>query len=213
MGTTETTGVSSRMQGNGKVGGGGGGSYRDVEHEHPVEDGMDEEGHDDGGLSQLEPRDAQLGQAEQEGEVDGDPLEEEPEGLGVVLNQQEPVVQAPGQQGGVDGAHVEALARRVDGRQRDQRAARRGSNRAAAAAAAGLLRGEREGEGRLARRRAARGRGRRCGMGGGWRCRGGCWGAPGFLSRRGRGLGIGPGPWSRRPTHGITDLESGDVVS
>lgn len=75
---------------------------------------MDEKEHDDDGLGQLQPWDPQLGQTEEHAEVDGDPLEEEPEGLGVVVDDAQPVVQLPCPQQHVDAAGVVALCRSIE---------------------------------------------------------------------------------------------------
>ncbi len=89
-------------------------SYPNVEHEQPVKDGVEEKGHDHEGLRQLQPWYPQLGQPKQKGAVDGNPFQEEPERLCVLLDQLGPVVELPGQEGGIEAEGVEALCRGIE---------------------------------------------------------------------------------------------------
>jgi hypothetical protein len=94
-------------------------AYPNVEHEHPVKHSMGEEERDDDGLGKLQPWYPQLGQAEQENQIDSYPFQEEPEGLGVVLDELGPVVDLPGEENDIDGDGVEALRRGIDDAERN----------------------------------------------------------------------------------------------
>ena len=88
--------------------------YPNVEHEQPVEEGMEEKGRHYKGLRQLKPWYPQLWQAKEKCAVYGDPFQKEPEGLCVFLDQLGPVVELPGQKGGIEAKGVEALCRGVE---------------------------------------------------------------------------------------------------
>jgi hypothetical protein len=88
--------------------------YPDIKHEQPVEEGVEEEGHDHGRLRQLQPWYPQLRQPEEKGAVYCDPFQKEPEGLCVFLDQLGPVVELPSEEGGIEAKGVETLCRGVE---------------------------------------------------------------------------------------------------
>ena len=89
-------------------------AYPNIKHEQPVKDGVAEECADHEGLRQLQPWYPQLRQPKEKCEVDGDPFQEQPEGLCVLLNQLCPVVKLPGQQAYIEAEGVETLCRGIE---------------------------------------------------------------------------------------------------
>ena len=95
-------------------------TYRNVEHEHVVEDELDREDGNDNDLRQLEPRYSELGQAEEKGEIKEDPFQEQPPRGVAILDYLQPVVEFPGPEQDIDGEGVEALLGGVEEGEGDQ---------------------------------------------------------------------------------------------
>lgn len=88
-------------------------AYRDVEHQHEIENGMCEEQDEASGLRQLQPRYPEFRKTHDEHKVDDVPFEEQPDRVGPVLHQAHPLVELPGHEGYVEPEGIEALCRRI----------------------------------------------------------------------------------------------------
>ncbi len=105
-------------------------TYPDVEHEHPIQNSVQEESSHDKGLGELKPWYPQLRQAEEESKINRNPFQEKPGRLGSasVLDETYPIVEPPRYQNSPEGNSIGSLGRGIDDPCGDQRLARRGGS-------------------------------------------------------------------------------------